>query len=174
MNTLAALFLSFFKIGCVGYGGGPSMVPLIKNEVVNIREWMTLVDFTDVLAVGNALPGPIATKLSAVIGYEIAGLPGAVTATFSIIFPSAAVLLLLLHSISRVKDNPKIKSMLSGLRPVVVALLAYAAYDMYSGSLVDFWTWIIAAATFVLMVLTKVHPAFLIIAGAFTGVLLGL
>lgn len=150
------------------------MVPLIKNEVVNIREWMTLIDFMDVLAIGNALPGPIATKLSTVIGYKVAGPLGAFAATLSIILPGAAALLLLLHSINRVKDNPKIKSMLCGLRPVVVALLAYAAYDVSFGSLGGLWTWIIAAAAFLLMISTKIHPALLVVAGALAGVALGL
>lgn len=174
LNAVLALFLSFFKIGCVGYGGGPSMVPLIKNEVVNIREWMTLVDFTDILAIGNVLPGPVATKLSTVIGYEIAGPCGAVAATVAIILPGALLLILLLNSLDRVKDNPKIKSMLCGLRPVVVAMLAYAAYDMSFGSLVSLWAWIIASVTFILMISTKIHPALLIVAGAVTGVALGL
>lgn len=173
-GALLSVFLSFVRIGAVGYGGGPSMVPLIKNEVVNVRGWMTLVEFTDALAVGNALPGPIATKLSAVIGYEAAGLLGAVVATVAIILPGAAVLLALLRSVSMVKDNPRVKSMLLGLRPVVVALLAYAAWDTSPGALTVPWTWVVAAVTFVLMITTKIHPALLIVAGALCGVALGL
>ncbi len=174
MNLITALFFSFIKIGCVGYGGGPSMVPLIKEEVVNLNSWMSLTDFMDVLAIGNALPGPIATKMSVVIGYHVAGFPGAVAATVAIVFPSVVGLILLLKFVNRIKDNPSVKSMLKGLRPVVVALLAFAAYDMSFGSLTNLATWCIGFVTLGLMIFTKIHPALFVVAGAVAGALLKL
>lgn len=174
MNSLLALFWSFLKIGSVGYGGGPSMVPLIKEEVVNLQHWLTQGDFSNALAIGNALPGPIATKMSVVIGYEVAGPVGAVVATLGIVLPSVLLLILLLRFVAYVKDNPKVKSMLKGLRPVVVAMLAYAAYDMSFGSLENISTWIIGAVTLALMIFTKIHPALFVVAGAFAGALLKL
>ena len=169
MNPVLALFWSFLKIGCVGYGGGPSMVPLIKEEVVTLQAWMTLPDFMDVLAISNALPGPIATKLSVAIGFNVAGISGALAATVGVVVPSFVVLILLLSFVSQVKDNPQVKHMLKGLRPVVVAMLAYAAYDMSFGVLVGFSGWCIALATLGLMVFTKIHPAIFVIAGALVG-----
>ena len=174
MNSLAALLWSFVKIGCVGYGGGPSMVPLIKEEVVNIQQWMNATDFMDVLAIGNALPGPIATKMSVVIGYEVAGIPGAVAATLGIVMPSLIALILLLKFVTLVKENPRVKSMLKGLRPVVVAMLAYAAYDFSFGALTGVTTWIIGGITLALMIFTKIHPALFIVAGAVAGAVLQL
>ncbi|MDL2264070.1 chromate transporter [Synergistaceae bacterium OttesenSCG-928-I11] len=174
MDTLLALFVSFFKIGLVGYGGGPSLIPLIKEEVVNVRGWMDALRFVDMVAIGNAIPGPIATKLSLVVGYEVAGFAGIVTATVAIALPGVALVLLLMKCVDRVKDNPRIQSMMKGLRPVVVAILAYAAYDMSYGSLVDLYTWAIAGIAFALMIFTKIHPALLVVAGAIAGVSLGL
>ncbi len=174
MNALLALFWSFMKIGCVGYGGGPSMVPLIKEEVVNIQHWMSALDFTDVLAIGNALPGPIATKMSVAVGWQVGGAPGAIAATLGVVMPSVIVLILLLRFVSYIKDNPKVKSMLKGLRPVVVAMLAFAAYDLSFGSLTNATTWIIGAVTLALMIFTKIHPALFVIAGALAGALLKL
>jgi chromate transporter len=150
------------------------MVPLIKEEVVNIRQWMSATDFMDVLAIGNALPGPIATKMSAVIGCEVAGIPGAVTATLGIVLPSLIVLILLLKFVAFIKDNPRVKSMLKGLRPVVVAMLVYAAWDFSFGALTDAVTWIIGGITLALMIFTKIHPALFVIAGAVAGALLRL
>ena len=170
MGSLLALFWSFTKIGCVGYGGGPSMVPLIKEEVVNIQQWMNVADFVDVLAIGNALPGPIATKMSVAIGYQVSGVPGAIAATLGVVMPSIAALVLLLKFVAHIKDNPRVKSMLKGLRPVVVAMLAYAAYDLSFGSLTGHVTWIIGAVTLALMIFTKIHPALFIVAGAVAGV----
>lgn len=150
------------------------MVPLIKEEVVNLQHWMDMTDFVDIIAVASALPGPIATKLSAVIGYQVAGVSGSVIATLAIVIPSAVMLLLLLRFVAQVKDNIRIKSMLKGLRPVVVAMLAYAAYDMSFSSLISITTWIIAAVTLAFMIFTKIHPAIFIIAGAMAGIVLGL
>ena len=174
MDSLLALFWSFLKIGCVGYGGGPSMVPLIKEEVVNIQQWLTQTDFVDVLAIGNALPGPIATKLSVAIGFDVAGPLGAIAATVGVVMPSVIALILLLTFVSQIKDNPKVKSMLKGLRPVVVAMLAYAAYDMSFGSLTGPATWIIGGVTLALMIFTKIHPALFVVAGAIAGAVLQL
>ena len=72
------------------------MVPLIKEEVVNLQQWMSVTDFMDVLAIGNALPGPIATKLSVAVGFNVAGALGAVVATLGIVMPSVIMLVLLL------------------------------------------------------------------------------
>ncbi|NLA91660.1 MAG: chromate transporter [Synergistaceae bacterium] len=166
MSTLWALFWSFLKIGCVGYGGGPSMVPLIKEEVVSIRNWMVLTDFVDVLAIGNALPGPIATKMSVVIGYDVGGALGALAALAGTVMPSVIVLILLLRFVAMISGNPRVTSMLRGLRPVVVALLAFAAYDMSFGSITRIATVLIGAAAHLLMIFTKIHPALFIVAGA--------
>jgi len=174
MSAVLALFWSLLKIGCVGYGGGPSMVPLIKEEVVNIQQWMPVTDFMDILAIGNALPGPIATKMSVVIGFDVAGPLGALAALAGTVLPSVIVLILLLRFVAMISGNPKVTSMLKGLRPVVVALLAYAAYDMSFGSLTGVLTWIIGGVTLLLMIFTKIHPALFVVAGAVAGALLGL
>ncbi|GHS98031.1 chromate transporter [Synergistales bacterium] len=150
------------------------MVPLIKEEVVNLQQWMNVTDFMDVLAIGNALPGPIATKMSVAIGYEVSGVLGAIVATLGIVMPSVIVLVLLLKFVAQIKDNPKVKSMLKGLRPVVVAMLAYAAYDLSFGSLTNVATWLIGGITLLLMIFTKIHPALFVVAGAVVGALLGL
>ncbi len=150
------------------------MVPLIKEEVVSIRNWMVLTDFVDVLAIGNALPGPIATKMSVVIGYDVGGALGALAALAGTVMPSVIVLILLLRFVAMISGNPRVTSMLRGLRPVVVALLAFAAYDMSFGSITGIATVLIGAAALLLMIFTKIHPALFIVAGAVAGALLGL
>ena len=150
------------------------MVPLIKEEVVNLQQWMSQADFMDILAIGNALPGPIATKMSVVIGYDVAGALGAVAALVGTVLPSVIALVLLLKFVAQVSGDTRVLSMLKGLRPVVVALLAYAAYDMSFGSLTAISTWIIGGVTLALMIFTKIHPALFVVAGAVAGALLRL
>ena len=159
------------KLGCATYGGGPSVIPLLQAEVVDVRRWMLIEDFLDALAVGNALPGPIATKLAAVVGHKVAGLPGASIAVLGMILPSMILVLLLLRLVGMVKDNPRIISMLKGLRPVVVAMLAYAAYGMVPSSMKGAFTWGIGLAALSIMIFTKINPIWIIMAGAAAGVI---
>jgi len=173
-KDLFALFVSFAKTGSVAYGGGPSMVPLLKAEVIERRNWIGTEDFMDALAIGNALPGPIITKMSAAIGYRKAGWPGALVAIAGIILPSALALLVLMGFVSLVKDNPLVTSMLRGLRPVVVAMLAYAAWDMAPNALKNRTTWVICGVSLALMVFSPIHPALIIVAGAVAGIALKL
>jgi len=77
---LLHVFWAFFIPSILGYGGGPPIIPLLQAEVVDHYGWMTLEQFGDVLALGNALPSPIATKLAGYIGYQVAGIPRAIVA----------------------------------------------------------------------------------------------
>jgi len=77
------LFLAFFIPNIVGYGGGPAIIPLIENEVVGRYGWMSSQAFAETLALANALPSPIATKMAGYIGYDVAGVPGSLIATFA-------------------------------------------------------------------------------------------
>ena len=174
MEAVLALFWSFLKIGTVGYGGGPSMIPLVLEEAVNLRHWMNLESFMDILAIGNALPGPIATKMSVVIGYDVAGPLGAIAALLGTILPGLLAIVLLLRFVAYISGNPKVTSMLKGLRPVVVAMLAFAAWDMSPSSFPGPATWVIGAVTLFLMIRTKIHPALFVVAGAAAGALLKL
>lgn len=173
-RKLLALFLATSKVGVAAYGGGPSMIPLLKVEVVENYKWMNIEEFTDALAVGNALPGPIATKMTAVVGYKVAGALGAAVSVLGMILPSIILILALLGAVNAVKDQPRVVSMLRGLRPVVVAMLAYAAWDMIPGSMIGAMTWIIGCVALALMIVTKIHPALLIAAGAGVGIFLKL
>ena len=150
------------------------MVPIMKAEVVDRRGWISTNDFMDALALGNALPGPIIMKMAAVVGYHKAGWPGVAVAVLAIILPSSVALLVLLGFVSVVKDNPMVESMMKGLRPVVVALLAYAAWDMGPSALKGYMTIVIAVVALALMILTPIHPALIIVAGAIVGMLMKL
>lgn len=174
LKNLWDLLISFAKIGVVAYGGGPSMVPIIKAEIVERRGWIDTDGFMDTLAIGNALPGPIVTKVAAAIGYHKAGWCGAVVAVLGIILPSAVAILVLLGFVSMIRDNPMVDSMLKGLRPVVVAMLAYAAWDMAPNALKEYKTVAIGIVALGLMIFSPIHPALIIVAGAIVGTVLKL
>lgn len=166
------LFLAFFIPGILGYGGGPASIPLIENEVVSRFGWMTVQEFSEVLALGNSLPGPIATKMSGYIGYEVAGIPGAIVSVFATVAPSLILIILLLAILYRFKDSPKVKRMTMYVRPVIGVLLGVMTWRFISESYIGigFWqTLILAVASYILIERLKVHPAFVIVGSLVYG-----
>ena len=73
MTLLWRILFSFLKVGLFGYGGGPSMIPLLQEEVVEMNGWLSAEEFVDALAMGNSLPGPIIVKMATFVGYKMAG-----------------------------------------------------------------------------------------------------
>lgn len=171
MRPLLQLFLSFAKVGSLGWGGGPSMIPLMQVEVER-HGWMTPLEFADALALGNALPGPIATKVSTLVGYKIAGLPGAAFATLGLLVPSTLLIVGLYISLSMFKDSTAVASVLRGVRPAVVALLVFVAFQVSTVSLISLPTLGIAIGCLVAVMMWNVHPAWLILASGLIGWLL--
>ncbi|GLO67975.1 chromate transporter [Oceanobacillus kimchii] len=162
------LFIAFFIPGILGYGGGPASIPLVENEVVSRFGWMTVQEFSEVLALGNSLPGPIATKMAGYIGYDVAGVIGASVSVFATVAPSLVLILALLGILYRYKNSPKVKRMTLYIRPVIGILLGVMAWNFFSESYIGigFWqTAILAVASYFLMERIKLHPAF-VIAGA--------
>jgi chromate transporter len=169
------IFLAFFLPGIIGYGGGPASIPLIENEVVDTYGWMTTAEFSDTLAIGNALPGPIATKMAAYIGYEQAGVLGAAIALFATIGPSLILMLLLLNLLYRNRNSPRVKRLSSFVLPAIAILMAELTFDFFQTSvqLID-WipTVIIAVLAYFSLEKWKVHPALVIVVGLVVGAIL--
>ncbi len=157
--SMWSIFWTFFKVGLLAYGGGPSMIPLMQAEVVDGRKWMNMTEFTDVLALGNGLPGPIATKMALAVGYKMEGYLGAAIALFALLLPSTILMLILFLFYISWKDSSHVQSTLKGLRPAVMALLFVTAYDVGKTSINSVPTAIIGIATFIVFTFTKLHPA---------------
>ena len=133
------------------------------------------------MAAGNALPGPIAPQVSAFVGYKLAGIPGAVAAVAGTVLPTTLLMLLMIIYFFGVKDSPAVKAMLQAVRPVVVGLLLWTAYDMafsvFSAKKAG-WTAallggcdkvLIVVAAFCVLTLTRVNPVLIILGSAVFG-----
>lgn len=183
MQLIWELFLAFARVGIFGYGGGPSVIPLLQREVVG-QGWLTDTEFIDALAIGNALPGPIATKMSVYIGYKLAGAGGIAAALLGMLLPSTIAMLVVAIFFFRLKDAPWIKAALTAVRPAVVGLLIWTAYDLglkvidpkgegIARTLPRHWDWaIIALVTFIAITYFRLHPALAILAAALLGIAL--
>lgn len=162
------IFWAFFISNILGYGGGPPSIPLVQNEVVHHYGWMTNQQFGEVLAVANALPSPISTKLAGYIGYEVAGWLGATVGIIATVAPTAIAMIALLRFIHVFRDAPQVKAMTQSVRPVVAVLSGMIAYQFLLGAFEQMGllhTVILSAAALLLLEWKKVHPA-IVIAGA--------
>jgi chromate transporter len=124
------LFGSFFQIGLFSFGGAFAAMPLIQSQVVDVHGWLTLTEFTDLIAISEMTPGPIAINSATFVGTQIAGLGGAVVSTFGCILPSCFIVSLLAWLYGKYKELGIIKGMLVCLRPAVVALIFSAGLSI--------------------------------------------
>ena len=111
------LFISFFQVGLFSIGGGYAALPLIQNQIVELHSWMTMGEFTDLITIAEMTPGPIAVNSATFVGIRIAGIGGALAATFGCIFPSLMIVTFLAFLYCHYKGSSLIQSVLFCLRP---------------------------------------------------------
>lgn len=168
------LIFGFFMANLLGYGGGPSSIPLMYEEIVPHYGWLTDGQFSNMLALGNALPGPIATKIAAYVGYDVYGWAGVIAALLATILPSAAALIILLQVMQKYKQSPVVKGMTLLVQPVIAIMMVMLTVKMAKSpaEAIGIWqTLIIAAIAFAAMKWLKLHPALVIVAAFAYGAL---
>jgi chromate transporter len=191
MLLLWQIFFLFTRVALFSWGGGPASLALMQRETTSARwtppgqsepaPWVTPDEFADAVAIGNALPGPIAPQVSAYVGYKLAGIAGAIAAAAGTVLPTTVLMLVMIVYFFSIKDSPKIQSMLKAVRPVVVGLLLWTAFDMAStvfgakklgwgAALAQGWDKLaIAGAAFLLLTFTSVNPVLIILGAAVLG-----
>lgn len=127
---LLQLFWSFMQIGLFSIGGGYAAMPLIREQAVEIHQWLSMGEFTDLITIAEMTPGPIAINSATFVGIRIAGLPGAIVATLGCITPSLVIVSILSFIYFRYKQFSALQSVLASLRPAVVALIAGAGLSI--------------------------------------------
>lgn len=99
------LFISFLQIGMFSFGGGYAAMPLIQGQVVTLHHWLSMEEFTDLITISQMTPGPIAVNSATFVGIKIAGIPGAIVATFGCILPSCVIVTLLAKAVSEIPEH---------------------------------------------------------------------
>jgi len=174
--VLWELFVTFLQIGFVSFGGGYAMIPLIEHEVV-AHGWMDTRAFAEVTALAGMAPGPIATNTSVFVGYQVAGILGAVIALLGMVLPSLIVILLIVSWMYRLHKHPLFQSMFYGLRPIITGLIIYAGirFVLFTG-LVGKWDShsLVLILIFFLalwaLIKWRLHPALVILLSGFAGI----
>ena len=174
---LLELFISYLKIGFFGFGGGYAMLSLIQNEVVVRHGWITAAQFTDIVAVSQITPGPIAINSATYIGYTVAGFWGSVIATVAVSLPSLTIMVLLTRFFFKLRNNRYVAGVVSAMTPVVLGMILSAALLLMfpasseEASFIDGWSWALFGATLVGS-WRKVNPILMILLSAVAGVLI--
>lgn len=169
------LFLSYLKIGFFGFGGGYAMLSLIQDEIVTRHAWISSAEFSDILAVSQITPGPVAINSATYIGYTVAGFWGSALATTAVCLPCLTLMMLMTHFFLKLKGNPYLKGAIGGIRPVVIGMIAAAVLllifpkDGTAGSFCDIWSWIIFAGCMTGLYF-KVNPILLLLVSAAAGI----
>ena len=181
------LFYTFCKIGIFNFGGGYAMIALIQNEVVERHAWMTMQEFTDIVAVSQMTPGPIGINVATYAGYTAVvnagydpwlGVVGAFLASFSVILLPFILMLLLAHYLLKHKDNKDLKNVFSSLRITVLGLIAAAALLLATPANFGSWSqspfqFVLSIAIFLIVFLLslkkKVSPILLILLSGMVG-----
>jgi chromate transporter len=184
------LFITFFKIGLFGFGGGYGMLSLIQHETVERWRWLTPAQFTDIVAISQMTPGPIGINSATYAGYQALANEGASTmmailgsamATFALVLPSFILMILISRAFMKYMKTQGVQSVFMGLRPAVVGLLAAATLllctrDNFSAPSEDAWQFGVSVflfvATFIGTLVFKVNPIRMIVMAGFAGLLL--
>jgi chromate transporter len=168
------LFITFFKIGLFGFGGGYAMLSLIQHEIVDTHEWLTATEFTDIVAISQMTPGPIGINTATFVGYTASGsVWGATIATIALCLPSFIIMLLICRLFSLFRANPYFEAIFKVLRLVVVGLIAAAALILITpDNFSDYKSVIIFIVAFFATWKLKLHPILTIIVAGVSGAFL--
>ncbi len=165
-------FKTFFKIGAFTFGGGYAMVPIIQQEIVDKRSWITNDEFLDALSIAQATPGILAVNLSIFVGYEMKGARGALVCLLGTILPSFLIILSVAMFFHKFRDNVYVDKFFLGVRPAIVALIASAVVTLMRKSKLSRKTMLAGIGiTLILIILLKVSQVWIILGSGFLSIL---
>lgn len=176
------LLYVYLKIGILGFGGGYAMLSLIQTDVVDRYQWISLQEFTDIVAISQMTPGPIGINSATYIGYtaihnagysEAMAILGSCVATFAVCLPSFLLVLLISFFFAKFKNNKYVSAAFTGLRPATVGLIGAAALLlMNKENFIDYKSYLIFGAAFLLTWKFKVNPILMILLAGIAGLVL--
>ncbi|MBR4471536.1 MAG: chromate transporter [Erysipelotrichaceae bacterium] len=181
MISILEIFLSFLKIGLFAFGGAYAVIPLIEQQIVRTMGWMSFREFSDLLAIDELTPGPIIINSSTFIGMKLAGIKGALSATFGCMLPGCIISLLLVVIYKKYKKIPIISEIMSILKCMSVALIFSVLLKMFLSTIfpdgialdgIDIPALVMMVASFFVLKKYKPNPILVMLAcGALTLVL---
>jgi len=188
MMKLLVLLYEFFKIGLFSVGGGLATLPFLTQMSASHPDWFSTEMLANMVAISESTPGPLGVNMATYVGYTVAGIPGGILATLSLVCPSVIIIMLIYRVLNQYKNNRQVQNAFAGLRPAVTGLIAAAGFSVLrmavitggEGGFFSRINWIGAAVFAMLVFFTqwnktkKLHPILFIAVGAVLGLLIKL
>ena len=185
MNIYLRLFIEFFKMGALTFGGGYAMIPFIEETVLS-HEWMTTRELVDFIAISESTPGAFAVNISTYVGSEVGGILGALCATVGLVLPPFIVIILIAKIYDRFKRSAIVQGAMLGLKSTVVGLIGATVLSVgieifFSEGInfdvlktANFYVSLgIFAVSLFLLLYKKLNPILIIAISAALGIILG-
>ncbi len=171
-KDLLELFLVFFKIGAITFGGGLAMLPFLESELSVKRKWATREDLLNYYAISQVTPGIIAVNVSTFIGYKRHKIVGGIIGTLGVITPSIVIITLIAMFLSNFSENQIAQKAFAGINIAVAALLTKVSWTFAKGAFKKWYHAIIAIIVFIIIFICKVHTAWIILSTFALGIII--
>ena len=177
MKDLLELYWAYLKIGCINFGGGYAMLPLLERELVSKRGWTTMEELRDYFAIGQCTPGLIALNVSTFIGQKRKGAAGAVAAMLGFLTAPIAIILVIAAFLRNFAELEVVQHAFAGIRVCVCVLIVQAVLRLWKSSVVDVFTFVLyivilslsALSSFTALLPVKIPAAVLVILAGLAG-----
>jgi chromate transporter len=168
-----SLFFTFVKIGLFSFGGGYAILAMIRQETVVYHHWLTASQFTDIVAISQMTPGPIAINAATFVGYSQAGIPGALLCTFGVILPSLVLMTLITLTYLRLRKQVWFQQVFQKLRWLTLGLIGAAVILLSKGVFKDWFSVLVFALALIVYWRFKPNPLYIMLGAAVIGIFLG-
>ena len=170
MKELLKIFLKFFKIGSVTFGGGYAMLPILRREIVQKEKWLTEEEVMDFYAIGQSMPGIIAVNVGGFIGYQRRRESGAVAAALGVVSPCLIIITIIAAFMSNFQDNVYVRHALGAVSVCVCALIVDSIIAMWKKGVKDIFGIVLFAVMLFAMTFTEASPVLLVVLSAVLGI----
>lgn len=172
MKIYKELYLAFFRIGLLTFGGGLAMLPMLKREVVERYSWITEEEMLDIYAIGQCTPGIIAVNTATYIGYKKGGILGGIIATLGEVSPSLIIIILIASVLQNFMDNAILLHAFAGIRIVVCALMMTTVVQMVKTGIKNKIGALLFLCASALALFTPISTVLIVIFAALLGVII--
>ena len=177
MKDLLDLYWTYLKIGCVNFGGGYAMLPLLERELANKKGWVTMDELRDYFAIGQCTPGIIALNVSTFVGQKRKGVAGAIAAMLGFLTGPIAIILVLAAFLRNFAELEVVQHAFAGIRVCVCVLIVQAVLRLWKKSVVDPFTLalylvilaLFSVSSFTSLLPVKIPAAVLVILAGLAG-----
>lgn len=172
MKELIELFIIFSKIGVMTFGGGYAMLPMLEQELVTNKDWVTNEELMDYFAIGQCTPGVIAVNTASFVGYKRKGVLGAIFATTGVVFPSFVIVSIIAAFLQNFSELKIVQHAFAAIRVAVGVLIFNAVIKLLKTTVKNKLGIVLVLASFFVSVLFRVSPIWIVLAGAAAGLLI--